>query len=375
VRSRPTTVNSSPDLVYNGRMPRLQNLMTYSSRSPSFHLFLASLLGVSLLSLFLLVLQPLTITGFAEEKGDPSRLVIRNNELSGSGFGIYIGPRDEEVIIKGNTLRGNAEAIRLTGVKDRNLVTGNRIVDNLAGVTLRNYYSDNDEGYVKYPVDREDIRITDNTFSGNEAGNVINMLEDSLEGGQAETKGSSETDERAGSAANNSEAETSSQAPTQTGTDETSSTGADTEGASRPEPETESESISGGESSEEANGDREEAAAEPGTEAQSGLKEDDNSSGGSTEETSEVDGTSAGSESGTETQGNVDAQESEAFPPESRDLDAGSEESGDGDGSPVSPEGEAGTESDDRGSGSPYVVAGTIVVGLTTLLLVLRSNL
>lgn len=107
--------------------------------------------------------------------------MIRNNTLSDSGFGIYIGPRNEKVLIEGNRLTGNAEAIRLTGVKKKNVVRNNRIVDNLAGITIRDLYSSNEKGYVKYLVNPEDIVISGNNFSNNDEGNILNFLEDADE--------------------------------------------------------------------------------------------------------------------------------------------------------------------------------------------------
>lgn len=127
------------------------------------------------LGLCLLILLPVIVLA-NDEGSEGQRIVIRNNNLADSGFGIYIGPRDDEFLITGNTITKNAEGIRLTGIKAGNFIRNNRILDNLAGITLRDEYADNEEGFVKYPVDPKDIHISENEFSGNDDGNILNML-------------------------------------------------------------------------------------------------------------------------------------------------------------------------------------------------------
>ncbi|MBS3765405.1 right-handed parallel beta-helix repeat-containing protein [Candidatus Bipolaricaulota bacterium] len=127
-----------------------------------------------------LLLASVAMAGVAEDKldtedGEP-RIVIRNNFLSDSGFGVYVGARNDEVIIEGNRISENAEAVRLTGVKNKTYVRNNEILQNIVGITLRNRYSDNEKGYIERPVDLEDIFISDNDFLNNEEGNILNLL-------------------------------------------------------------------------------------------------------------------------------------------------------------------------------------------------------
>ncbi|MBS3765809.1 hypothetical protein KGY71_04735 [Candidatus Bipolaricaulota bacterium] len=173
---------------------------------------------------------------------DESRIIIKNNTLSDSGFGIYVGPkaRDHEYVIEGNKILNNAEAIRLTGLRNQAYIRNNDIQENIAGITLRDKYADNEEGFVKYPMNPENIFISDNNFFNNEEGNILNFLEKKTTDGEV-NKSSNDS----GQAASEPEEEENSRK--ETGQEET---GEDTnEGA-------------GKESSGEASSDADNAAAE-----------------------------------------------------------------------------------------------------------------
>lgn len=129
------------------------------------------------------------ISTAAEEAKEDRGIVIRNNVLSDSGFGIYVGSRGDEVFIENNVIRENAEAVRLMGIRRHSLVRYNDIKDNLVGITLRDMYSDNVEGYVKRPLNLEDVVISGNNFLNNEDGNILDLL---TEGEEEEEEGSTE---------------------------------------------------------------------------------------------------------------------------------------------------------------------------------------
>ncbi len=371
-----------------------------------FLLFIPFLLA--LLGPFVFSFAPMADNG--NNNGDQPRLVIKNNRLSGSGFGIYIGPRDEEVLITGNTLTGNAEAIRLTGVKKENLVTDNRIVDNLAGITVRDMYSANEKGYIKYPVDPDNIQIRSNQFRGNEEGNIINLLEkaeeedsDSAESNPTGSEAKSYTQtEPSKDEASNSEATSKDTKKVYGQNDESAQkNGSQKAGESAQDDSPKSEKVveankrgserapnlvkENSESSKESeeqevssetsvNHDPEEKVNEDGSEskkqqvsetsASQSSGQDSEKKGGQENDTEKAEGSSDESSSSfKEELEKEQASESEAERKKNKSSEGYNK-------------GAQASEGDiDDGFGNPYIIAGATLVGLTTLLLVLKSSL
>lgn len=321
--------------------------------------FLA-LFFVALLGVFLFFSAPLADDANEQSKGGPPRLVIKNNKLSDSGFGIYIGPRDEEVLIKGNTITGNAEAIRLTGVKAENLVTDNRIVDNLAGITLRDRYSDNKEGYVKYPVDPEDINIRSNEFRNNEAGNIINFLEENSQEENSTEKAATSGSEKGG----NSGSETTETEATDSGT-----SASETEGVSEKEGEVGQESrASATTSSKKGTTNSNEEKETTKEKEENSVKDKQESSGKSAEGAEKKVSKTENSKS--------NSTKSRSKPEEKESIKESSEKPvGDNHTGTSSEVNASGDEDLNVGPGNPYIIAGATVVGLTTLLLVFKSSM
>lgn len=312
-----------------------------NSDKKGFLSFLTLLLG--LLGVFVFTFVPIADDTNERNKGDAPRLVIKNNELSNSGFGIYIGPRDEEVLIQGNTITGNAEAIRLTGVKKENLVTDNKILNNLAGITLRDRYSDNKEGYVKYPVDPENIKIKSNEFRNNEAGNIINFLEEtSNEGGSTANISSSQSEG----------ADTSSSDTTKSG-----------EGDSKTTSSSETAESSG-----QADGANDQNNSSESSESESSSKETIATTAGEKGKTEKEDEIEVAEEESDVQNKQVNFEEA----PEDAAKKPGESNNNSEYSSEPSPSAEKKVNS---GSGNPYVIVGATVVGLTTLLLVLKSSM
>lgn len=353
-------------------------------------IFVASVVILSLAYIFL------SFPGLgASEDGDEPRLVIRNNELSNSGFGVYVGPRDEKVLIQGNTLTGHAEAIRLTGVKDENVVRNNRIANNLAGITIRDFYSDNEEGYVNYPVDPEDIKISNNEFVKNEEGNIIKLLEENgftgegsdQENQEGETtaddsSGEGEPEEETEGTADTEKKGKESTTGTSTELQETgeSSSETDTSTTGNTEDTSMEEDKAGGQNQDKAI-EKTEESSESGTTAEKENKvagdnsaESSSSSGDNqTEETSEdptmedeVEETSEEAETTEET--SETTGETEGNTTETGEATEGVEDSQE----ERAPKEENGYTPN---SGNPYLIAGATVVGLTTLLLVLKNSM
>lgn len=178
-----------------------------------FRYFIPALLTV------LLVLAAGTL-GFGSEEAETESgdrgIIIRNNDIQNSGFGVYVGPRDDRLTIVSNLIKNNGEGVRLTGVKSRNVVRNNDIVDNVLGISLRDRYSHNEKGYIDYPVDPEDIVISGNRFESNSDGNVLNLLRD-LEIQQEKTsEGSPEETSGEKAEGNQPEEETDSETNTET---------------------------------------------------------------------------------------------------------------------------------------------------------------
>lgn len=342
--------------------------MVFSKNYRFFTLFLLVLLGGLVLSL-----SSLAGDRDKDSKTNQPGLVIKNNKLAGSGFGVYVGPRDEEVLIKGNTITGNAEGIRLTGVKKENLLIDNRIIDNLAGITLRDRYSDNKKGFIKYPVNPENIKIRSNEFSGNEAGNILNFLE--------ETTNKSGTTARAASSSSEKTNGSRSEASTE------GNTGSKAESR-------DSKSVSG-QNDQTQNGQTEAKNSSPEAEGSGALGSEGSSKPAKSTEKSESEikepQTSSKKESA---QPNPDTAENTGVVKDEGETHSIAVESG----SPSGEEGakevrdlknnveknslenshEVGSDNKKKVSfkaGNPYVIAGAAVVGLTTLLLVLKSSL
>lgn len=104
------------------------------------------------------------------------RIVIRNNTIEDSGFGIYLGSREDEVKLKNNLIQGNGEGIRLLGTKNYSYLRGNRITDNVIGLKIQDTYSNNDKGLQDKPVNLEKIILKGNKIQGNEMQNILNEV-------------------------------------------------------------------------------------------------------------------------------------------------------------------------------------------------------
>lgn len=109
------------------------------------------------------------------------RIVIKNNNLGDSGFGIYLGSRADEIVLENNYISKNAEGIRLLGTKNFTYLRRNEVVDNVIGLKIQDTYSDNDKGAVKKPVDLQKIIREDNVISDNELQNILKELENDEE--------------------------------------------------------------------------------------------------------------------------------------------------------------------------------------------------
>lgn len=139
------------------------------------------------LVLSLLVVLPPTYIR-AEEGGEldkdqkpvsEGRIVIKNNTLGDSGFGVYVGNRKDEIELKNNIIKGNAEGIRLLGTKNYVYLRKNKVINNLIGVKIQDTYSSNEKGLLKMPVNLQKIIMEGNRITGNDLQNVLNLAKES----------------------------------------------------------------------------------------------------------------------------------------------------------------------------------------------------
>lgn len=137
----------------------------------------------------MVVVALLLLTGQGLVLGDPSpssqpttqtsasRIVIRNNTLTDSGFGIYVGPRDDKMVVVGNRIKNNAEGIRIVGTTNLNKIRNNRIVENLIGVKVQDTYYSNTKGPIPFPdMKIQSIVLRGNYIAGNQQYGVLKLL-------------------------------------------------------------------------------------------------------------------------------------------------------------------------------------------------------
>lgn len=106
-----------------------------------------------------------------EELALKPNIVIRNNVIGDSGFGVYIGPREDTITVIDNIIIDNGEGIRLMGTKGKHFISGNTITDNIIGVRVTDYY----QGITFLDMAVSLITIRSNTIAGNEDHNLLNL--------------------------------------------------------------------------------------------------------------------------------------------------------------------------------------------------------
>lgn len=109
-----------------------------------------------------------------EESALAPNIIIRNNTIGDSGFGVYIGPRGgrkESLLIVDNIIIDNGEGIRVMGTEGKNLISNNTITNNIVGVRIADVH----QGRFIPDMAVSLISIHSNTIADNKEHNLLNV--------------------------------------------------------------------------------------------------------------------------------------------------------------------------------------------------------
>jgi parallel beta-helix repeat protein len=109
-----------------------------------------------------------------EELALAPNIIIRNNTIGDSGFGVYIGERGgrkDSVLIVDNIIIDNGEGIRVLGTEGKNLVLNNTITNNIVGVRIADVH----QGRFIPGMAVSLISIHSNTIADNKEHNLLNV--------------------------------------------------------------------------------------------------------------------------------------------------------------------------------------------------------
>jgi hypothetical protein len=112
----------------------------------------------------------LAVMAWGQETDYQPNLIIENNVISDSGFGIYLGWGGTwTALIRDNEITGNGEGIRLVNLAA--YIEGNRILDNIIGLKVTPEHEEELVAQVEW------VLLRYNLFEGNELYAVLNLAD------------------------------------------------------------------------------------------------------------------------------------------------------------------------------------------------------